>query len=230
MLLLAGSGTFTIDKRAHYLQKASISAFEPTTIIAYHPEKKEFYIDDSCSFIQTPYVHTNNATLNNDDGDSATVLNFAGIEQTIDPIQLLHTCDTVNGASGGILMQNGKVVAMHIGYLQDQNVNVAVPLAELDNPQLAAALLAHKDNIKLESKLEMCGIGISVTGWTAYLCKAAIVSAVASCPTGVFGEPVTSTTCGVMLLTGLAPVECPCTASSNLLTRVLTNFIQRKSK
>lgn len=61
---------------------------------------------------------------------------FTEKDKNVFPGVIFHGCDTIKGASGAPLVQNGKVVGIHIGTVPDHTINVAVDLAHLSTVDL----------------------------------------------------------------------------------------------
>ena len=61
---------------------------------------------------------------------------FTEKEKNMFPGVIFHGCDTIKGASGAPLLQNGKVVGIHIGTVVDHTINVAVDFSQLSTVNL----------------------------------------------------------------------------------------------
>lgn len=106
---------------------------------------------------------------------------------------IIHTLDTTSGYSGAAMIQENKIVAMHISTMRDLNQNLAIELNEVENVDLSlfenSASLDNEcykynpfcGNKKVTSIVRVCGVGISVSTGLLFLCKAAVASIPPTC-------------------------------------------------
>lgn len=88
--------------------------------------------------------------------DSQAVISATGwtLANTVHPVNyglIYHTLVTVSGSSGSPLIQNNRVVGVHLGYLEGSDVNFAIILSELHKIDLSSEIL---DNLTPEFKVK----------------------------------------------------------------------------
>lgn len=106
-----------------------------------------------------------------------------------------HRCDTSFGTSGAPIVQNGKAVGVHIGTTADPQINIGI---EINKQALVKESLKNLNIIPEgwgDRTLTVCGVGTSVSAFAYWGCYALVGTAVAACPTGTVGEPITLTVC-----------------------------------
>jgi len=67
----------------------------------------------------------------------------------------LHSCDSLSGFSGGPILQNGKVVGLHIGYQEKVDRNVAFDFAKLWDDSVDVAEVGVKDECLFDCHIRM---------------------------------------------------------------------------
>lgn len=83
------------------------------------------------------------------ESDKITVSTIGAIELHND--FLLHTLDTTPGSSGSPVIQDNMVVGMHLGYLSDRNMNIAIPLDKIE----VADIYQYEEVFESEFKVKL---------------------------------------------------------------------------
>jgi len=83
------------------------------------------------------------------ESDKITVSTIGAIE--LHNNFLLHTLDTTPGSSGSPVIQDNMVVGMHLGYLSDRDMNIAIPLDKIE----VANIYQYEDVLESEFKVKL---------------------------------------------------------------------------
>ncbi len=146
-----------IDGISDYFQASGFSDSEKSEIGSYALDKKEFVLSSK---------------------GSAVSANEEGF--------IMHTLDTIPGASGSPILQNGKVVGVHIGSVSENNnvKNIAVKFTEIDKVDVASFHLPIMSESWWSGKTDvvLCGTSVGTVSYLTYaMCTAALTTATAAC-------------------------------------------------
>ena len=98
-----------IPEQDNFIASEKFQEDLPLTVLGYDPKQNKI-LTDQCFFTEK--------------------------EKNIFPGVIFHGCDTLKGASGAPLLQNGKIVGLHVGTVVDHTINVAIDFSQLSTVNL----------------------------------------------------------------------------------------------
>jgi len=142
-----------------YLTSDKISMQSPLTLPGYDPESDKYLVHKNCK--------------------ATEIIGESGI--------IKHECDTLPGASGSPILQNGKVVGVHIGSFNDElrsfNLAVDIQLIESANLTVTGLLEGYK-----AERFSCCSKAMAAVVSVAAPVVKVVVAKVVHNPIDVFGN------------------------------------------
>ena len=155
---------FKIVEQNDYLKAAEFNIKYPLSLISIDSTHQKLLFEENCKII----------------------------DKLNDAYVIMHLCDTESRSSGSPIVQNGKVIGVHIGTTFDHVSNIAISyknlnkidLSNLDYEFECSSLNPFCDLSGKEKKtITVCGADITVSGWAYKVCKGALATSSGACMT-----------------------------------------------